>query len=555
MAFNDTNLYIATAGVLQDLNNNHTRSMFVPTIFAILLALGAVAVYSRGETKNSSQDNEPPVLKSKIPFVGHLIGMLRWQVGYMQMLSAKCPSWPAFTLRIFSSRVYVICDPSLVQAAYRNTKSFDFNNFVVDCAEKLFEISEHGMKIVRGETAAGYDPNGPFLNGLKGDSFLNDDHKLMSGVLSRVAGSINNMGEGGKIELYKWMRDIITIASAEAIYGPENPFSEDPTLVDALWHFEGNVTLLMLQFLPTFICPKAYRGRIAIRDAFARYFANHNDRSASNLVQAHLTACKKWGFCDSDIANLEISTLFLATTNTVATSFWQLSYILSDPSLLAEIRQEVAKIVQRRKSPETGEDEAVMDITLFQTHCPLLLSTFHETLRLVGAATSVRNVVSPTTLSTPSKPSYSLQSPAIIQLPSGITHLSPSIWGADAHTFNPRRFLPSTKAALDKDTKRKQSQGYFPFGGGKHLCPGRHFAITEVMSFVATLVLGFDIEGSTVPERAFQKLGTGVRKPVGDVEVGIGRRKGWENVKWVFNTDGKGEVDFSAMVGDSDVSD
>jgi cytochrome P450 len=43
------------------------------------------------------------------------------------------------------------------------------------------------------------------------------------------------------------------------------------------------------------------------------------------------------------------------------------------------------------------------------------------------------------------------------------------------------------------EKKEAQVQGYFPFGGGKHLCPGRHFAFTEVMSFVATIVYGFDI--------------------------------------------------------------
>jgi len=263
MDFNDTILPAAATPDLPD----HNRSMIAPTVFAILLALGAVIVYSRGEAKNTTENREPPVLKSKVPFVGHLIGMLRWQVGYMQMLryvwihglqypeltitsSSKCPSWPAFTLRIFSSRVYVICEPSLIQAAYRNTKAFDFGSFVVESAERLFEISEQGMKIMRGETAPGYDPNGPFLNGNNGDSFLNEDHRRMvatlspgpallelrTAVLDRVAGSVNGIGDGEKFGMYRWMRDILTIASAEAIYGPENPFSNDPALVNALWY-------------------------------------------------------------------------------------------------------------------------------------------------------------------------------------------------------------------------------------------------------------------------------------------------------------------------------
>jgi cytochrome P450 len=318
-------------------------------------------------------------------------------------------------------------------------------------------------------------------------------------------------------------------------------------------HFERDVALLMLQFLPTFIAPKAYHARIAIKKAFASYYANGYDKQASPLIQSHLASCKKWGFSDDDIANFEVSTLFLATTNTVSTSFWQLSYILSDPELLFAVRSEVAQVVRRRKSRRTGEERAVLDTTLFQSHCPLLVSSFHETLRLVGAATSVRSVVEPATLaSAATNTSFSLQSPAVIQLPSGITHSSPAIWGPDANAFNPARFLPSTKATLDKDTKRKQSQGYFPFGGGKHLCPGRHFATTEILAFVGAIILGFEVTGSRIPERAFQKLGTGVRKPVGDVDISMKRRKGWENVKWSFSLKGTEDVDFASLVGDSD---
>lgn len=315
------------------------------------------------------------------------------------------------------------------------------------------------------------------------------------------------------------------------------------------------MTLLMLRFLPTFIAPKAYRGRAAIKDAFAQYYIDGHDKGASSLIRSHVSSCKKWGFGDDDIANFEVSTLFLATTNTVSTSFWLLSYILSDPSLVAEIRAEVETVVTRRKSETTSEEFAFIESPLFQSRCPLLVSTFHETLRLVGAATSVRSVVSSATLSSPnSQVSYSLSSPAVIQLPSGITHSSTSIWGPDADVFNPARFLTSTKASLDKETKRKQAQGYFPFGGGKHLCPGRHFATTEILSFVAAIILGFEVEGSRVPERAFQKLGTGVRKPVGDVQVNIVRRNGWENVQWGFDLGRNGEGLGSLITVDSDSS-
>jgi cytochrome P450 len=316
--------------------------------------------------------------------------------------------------------------------------------------------------------------------------------------------------------------------------------------------FEENMTLLMLNLLPTIIAPKAYRGRAAIKEVFRKYYENHYELTGSTLIRAHLACAQKWGFSADDIANFEISTLFLATTNSVPTSFWQLSYILSSPSLLHEIQKEVEGIVKRERK-EDGTEEAVMDIALFQSHCPLLVATFHETLRLIDATTSVRAVVEPTTLtSSGSSSTFTLKSPSVIQLPSGITHTSPSIWGPDASSFNPTRFLPSKKRALDKETRRKQNQGYFPFGGGKHLCPGRHFAMMEILAFVAGIVVGFEVTGmDSVPDRAFQKLGTSVRRPVADVEVRVKRRVGWEGVRWRFEG-GRERLDFKALGTDSD---
>ncbi|PMD20283.1 hypothetical protein NA56DRAFT_704611 [Hyaloscypha hepaticicola] len=99
-----------------------STGVVVTTAIAIVLGMSFMVALKMGELDAS----EPILLKPTFPFIGHLLGMLRWQVGYMQMLSSKIPTHPAFTLRIFSSRIYVICDPSLIQAVYRNTKAFDF---------------------------------------------------------------------------------------------------------------------------------------------------------------------------------------------------------------------------------------------------------------------------------------------------------------------------------------------------------------------------------------------------------------------------------------------
>jgi cytochrome P450 len=114
--------------------------------------------------------------------------------------------------------------------------------------------------------------------------------------------------------------------------------------------------------------------------------------------------------------------------------------------------------------------------------------------------------------------------------------------------FRPERFLV-------KDEGRKGGEGddapgsaravraaFQPFGGGVHLCPGRHFAFSETMAILATLVLGFEVEplgGSEwkMPPFATRSVVDGVTKPANDGEgfgMKIKRRAGWESVTWAY---------------------
>jgi cytochrome P450 len=311
--------------------------------------------------------------------------------------------------------------------------------------------------------------------------------------------------------------------------------------------FETDLMWIMLQILPTVIARKAYYGRAAINEAFQKYYAAGLDKNASGLVKGRAEAARKYGLTERDIADFEISILFTAVTNTIPSSFWFLSYIFASTCLLSEVREEVSKIMTRKTV--NGVDTMEMDITGFQNKCPLLCSAWEETLRLIDSSSSVRMVVQDTMFAE----KYFLKAGSVVQMPSGVTHNSPEIWGEDAAIFNPRRFIRSDgkQDVAARERRKLQTQGYFPFGGGKHLCPGRHFAFTEVMSFVATLAYGFDIsmaDGSgplKMPKPAQQKIGTGTRKPETDVRISIKRREEFKGVKWAYFVGG--EVDFSSL--------
>jgi cytochrome P450 len=68
-------------------------------------------------------------------------------------------------------------------------------------------------------------------------------------------------------------------------------------------------------------------------------------------------------------------------------------------------------------------------------------------------------------------------------------HYNTSIFGADAHTFRPERWLDSSPDQL------KQMDAYFmPFGLGSRTCMGRHISELEMGKLIPRLVERFEFE-------------------------------------------------------------
>jgi cytochrome P450 len=145
------------------------------------------------------------------------------------------------------------------------------------------------------------------------------------------------------------------------------------------------------------------------------------------------------------------------------------------------------------------------------------------------------------------KNSYLLREGADIQIPSGVAHIDTAFWGPNASLFDPRRFMKPDEKMSEKEKAddKEQKRAYFPFGGGKFLCPGRNFAFAEILGTVAVLLLGFEVQtedGGLIQRHAIgrARLAEAIAKPTGkalSMGARITRRKGWEDAVWKFVTD------------------
>lgn len=291
-----------------------------------------------------------------------------------------------------------------------------------------------------------------------------------------------------------------------------------------------------------FLAPNPYAARTSFHAALIEYYKAKHDQNSdvSEMARARAACYRKYEIPDEDIGRLELSLVFVSTTNAPPTLFWNLVFIYSDPAITAAIRNELLGIVDNNQErTKEGKRRISIDITKFENHTLLLVSSYRETLPLANSQLGTRRAIENTVISAEGK-SYLLRKGSDIQMPAEVTHNSPDIWGSNASSFDARRFIKTNDNNMT-EIEKEQKRAYFPFGGGKHLCPGRQFAFAEILGVLYVLLLGFEVKGMDgksiqVPYLGKAKLGEAVAKPRGKgAEMGakITRREGWE-VVWSF---------------------
>ncbi|KAI0537722.1 cytochrome P450 [Xylaria digitata] len=77
----------------------------------------------------------------------------------------------------------------------------------------------------------------------------------------------------------------------------------------------------------------------------------------------------------------------------------------------------------------------------------------------------------------------------IVGINSWVAHRNTQVWGADADTFRPERWLIS-----DEEQLAAMNRQWIPFGMGSRTCIGRHISTLEISKLVPRIVHEFDFE-------------------------------------------------------------
>jgi cytochrome P450 len=491
---------------------------------------------------------EPKLLLPWIPGIGHIIGMI-WNQSSYYMWLRKRSGLPIATLPFLGGKVYTIWDPALVSSALRQ-KTLVFEPLAVDFVQKMLGMDDRYYDIFR-DTPERPSVVPEFFDALHWSVRGEHLHRMNAKALNYLSNRLEEVSGPkpiGMDNFYFYLRELITLATTTALLGDANPFLKDSQLSHHMWIWEAAIPRMMLIPHHAVTSAEALKSREILQAALREYYETKSDLddSAAAVTRARAAVLRKWGLPDHQIARFEASLVQLATSNTIPTTFWLLMNIYSRPEILNAVRAEAAKMVERLD----GADVASINITKFEDECPLLVSCYRESMRLSNHALCVRKVAKDTVLSDGKGNQFLLREGADVQIPAGVSHRLEDTWGVDAADFTADRFSNrQQKLVTQAQTEKAKRNAYVPFGGGKHLCPGRNFAFAEILGVTAAFVLAFDIatptgDVITVPEMATPSIIAGALKPEkhgDDVPVVLSRRAGWEKTRFEFTVVGQVE--------------
>ncbi|POS72359.1 hypothetical protein DHEL01_v209246 [Diaporthe helianthi] len=522
-------------------------------LIAICALLWALKHHAR---KLEIAPSEPVLLPSAIPTLGHLLGILISGSGYYVSLFRKTgQQLQAATLSLFGHKVYVIFSPSLAQAALRN-RDLSFEPFVVLASQALANLEGRNLKLLKDGTLSR-----AFFHTLPGVLSAEPLGRMAATGLLSMTGEISelchqiDLSVNNQVEipdLFGFVKKTMTLAITDALYGlKDNVFRDDKTLIDSLWKFDETLPYLASGILPWLFAPRGNRARIRIQTALGEYFRQHKTEQdfspqTADVILLRHRVFRGLGFDDLEIGRMELTMVFAGTNNSVPLVFWIIANVLSRPGVLDRLRAEVQSIVdivpavedqqqvrmgdiRGRPPPPRRQANVRASLLTDEALCPYLAAIQREALRLCNTTTGFRHAMRDTTL----PDGTFLRAGSTVHIPTSVSHRLPEVWGpADPSEFEPARWLKTSGAP----GLIKAPAAYFPFGGGKHLCPGRGFAYAENAGLLVTLALGFTISGlvpETLPPCPMANLiGEGVPKPRQKVGVRIMRREGWEDVDW-----------------------
>ena len=370
--------------------------------------------------------------------------------------------------------------------------------------------------------------------------------------------------------LFPLMRYFVGDIASTVLFGKDF-MDNNPNILADLYEMDSRFTMFLAgapNWFPGMSGPARARQRVISavsehHDALFRYLDGqdpgskwHDLSDVSSVIRDRAVEFRAAGSTPLGWAVGNGVILWAMNVNANPVIYWMVWYIFSDPSLLQEIRQEVAPYVQFQQPAASGlpiKEQPKLDIDLaaLWNKCPLLKGAFFETMRLEAASMSYKMLLDDFVvredeldarlLGKKEPQSWLLKKGELVCVPHGV-HQGDEKYFHDPERFDPRRFWAKVSHTEKEENShvngavggeadaKVEYKTMKVWGGGKNMCKGKTFAEREVVLFAAAVIMQWDmvpVENDGRWVHPGRKMTSGAGNPKKDVRVRVKRREGW----------------------------
>ncbi|XP_048386025.2 cytochrome P450 7B1 isoform X1 [Stegostoma tigrinum] len=477
-------------------------------LVAVALSLGKVLLGRR------RRPGEPPLEQGWIPYFGKAFEFHR---DSLQFLLSHQQKWgDIFTVYIAGKYMTFILNPFLYQFVVQCSKQLDFQGFSLVTSAKVFGhpyLNDPKIPVSNEEIHKYYSYlMGEELNILNGSSMKN---------LQRVMKQEQLGPEWRTENMYDFCCRIITEATYLTLYGraPKDEQEEITELRKKFIKFDK-----MFPYLVARIPIELLGNTKVIRKELTSYFTGRrlNQRlNIANVIKKRKNFLETYSYLqDHQRAAHHFAFLWAAVGNTVPAVFWALYYLVKNPEAHAAACDEIQHVFQAA-GQRTGPDFKFSLNKEDLDSMVILGSAIKESFRLCSASMNIRTAKEDFTLKFKEEQSIKLRKGDCVALYPQILHMDPEVYeNPEVYKYN--RFVEN---GMEKTTfykgGRKLRYYLMPFGSGSSMCPGRHFAVSEIKIFLSIMLTTLDleiIEGEKPVGLNNDRAGLGILLPDSDVQ-------------------------------------
>ncbi|KAK5175738.1 uncharacterized protein LTR77_000877 [Saxophila tyrrhenica] len=488
---------------------------------------------------------QPPQIPYTIPFLGNALGFLDTTPGrfWVDLFKWHPRSSGACTLLLGGRRTHILYTPTVISAMFKD-KTLKRDVFEEELYQKVFVMPEDQLNYAISGKHSEHEMNAAYMTRPERVNELTVHFtRVLEEVLDKDAEEI--VTKDG-IGLYNWLRDRMFTASTTALFGEEF-FKYYPNYCEDFFYFD----MQFMSFFFGFPMREASRRREQTFEKLQAWSKAMHEKSGGTPVDpegpaweplfgSRLNRARQINYKERKLnarssSALDLGITFGLSSNVIPATGWMLMNILNpkgDPNLLGRVLAEL-------KEAEKSDGSIDVPVLINQ---PLIQSIWTETLRLYADVLITRNATQDTVLpmDEDGKTFIQLKKGDNVFAPSWIGHRDPEAWADDrapTETFYADRFLQPDPQNPEKMVFSMTAVGkFYPFGGGRTICPGRVFAKQEALGALAMILLRFDFEvlgfvdkdGKGTEEFVQPALvypGTAALAPGGDMKVRMRRRE------------------------------